>query len=373
MNQNYLFSDSLAKIGYDFQNKFKSTPEIQPLILNEFQPYDMLSVADLIPNVVDEAAGTVGNVVKGVVGNFVNIAKNALINRQIDKFSRNPSELYLNSRRREFFTKDPVTQVRNMFNGGIWLNTYELPFYGKDYLVGNFSKNWKVGTMQDSLGKGIAAIASSLGVDYPSNPKFTAKMDETRPNLVTEFYLINSNSSWLEKNFQFIQAIFAGTSWVHLTYCMVRPTNIYHVLCPGRFQMYWAAMDCEVTFEGKLRKNPEFSKKLSKTIKSIDENMLWPDAWKIKLTIKDLTPNNFNLYADYYENGYCAEEVAALGNQIKLDEMVNNLVTYLSGMFAEAKDAASDIGKDVFNQAANVVNSAINLGNQALSNDAGKQ
>jgi len=52
--------------------------------------------------------------------------------------------------------------------------------------------------------------------------------------LTTEFYLINSNASWLKKNFQFIQAIFAGTSWVHMRYCIVQSPNIYHVLCPRK-------------------------------------------------------------------------------------------------------------------------------------------
>ena len=154
MNQNYLFSDSLAKIGYDFQ-KFKSTPEIQPLIVNEFQPYQMLSIADLIPGMGDALAGVMASAAKLVGNTVVNIAKNAVHNNFLDRFSADPSQLYRQSYKREYFTSDPVTQVRNMFNGGVWLNTYELPFYGKDYLKASNSGKWKIGTVSDSLRKGL--------------------------------------------------------------------------------------------------------------------------------------------------------------------------------------------------------------------------
>ena len=179
-----------------------------------------------------------------------------------------------------------------------------------------------------------------MGIDYPANPKFTPDMNSGQ-QISTEFFLINSNSSWLKKNFQFIQAIFAGTMWLHMKYCIIQSPNVYHVLCPGRFQMYWAAMDSEVTFEGKLRKNEQVSEELMKLgVKSVDKGMLWPDAWKIRLTIRNLTPNSFNLYADYYERGYCSDEVAELADQISIEEMAAGLGSY----FREISDDVTSIG-----------------------------
>lgn len=179
-----------------------------------------------------------------------------------------------------------------------------------------------------------------MGIDYPANPKFTPDMNSGQ-QISTEFFLINSNSSWLKKNFQFIQAIFAGTMWLHMKYCIIQSPNVYHVLCPGRFQMYWAAMDSEVTFEGKLRKNEKVSEELMKLgVKSVDKGMLWPDAWKIRLTIRNLTPNSFNLYADYYERGYCSDEVAELADQISIEEMAAGLGSY----FKELSDDVTSIG-----------------------------
>ena len=40
------------------------------------------------------------------------------------------------------------------------------------------------------------------------------------------------------------------------------------------------------------------------TLKSITPDTLYPDAWKIKIKIKDLTPNNFNTYINYFVNGF---------------------------------------------------------------------
>jgi hypothetical protein len=39
-----------------------------------------------------------------------------------------------------------------MFNGGKWLNTYEIPFYGKDYLEAKNSKTWSLGDSKGFLG-----------------------------------------------------------------------------------------------------------------------------------------------------------------------------------------------------------------------------
>jgi len=96
--------------------------------------------------------------------------------------------------------------------------------------------------------------------------------------------------------------------------------------------MFWATMNCTVTFEGKLRRNRKVSNELmSMGIKSIDEEMLWPDAWKMDLEICDLTPNNFNMYADYYRRGFCADEVESLADPQALSSVLDDLISYFTG------------------------------------------
>ena len=64
-------------------------------------------------------------------------------------------------------------------------------------------------------------------------------------------------------------------------------------------------MGTTVTFHGKLRKNEYMNSVYGKTIKSITSDTLWPDAWKIDVRLKDLTPNNFNTYIEYFTNFCC--------------------------------------------------------------------
>lgn len=308
MNQNYLFTDTLLKPTLSLNN-FKEKPEIQKLILHEFQPYQSLTIGDCLPGgAIAEGLSVVGQAVGDILLNgILNVGKMMFTNDTIDAVCREPSKLYSAKHDGHFYTKDPIQQLHNMFFKGKWLNTYELPFWENTYLKGSYASNWKNGGVERALGNGLKGIAEKLGVDYPANPKFEVSMsDSRREKITTEFYLINSNTSWLKRNFEFIQAIFAGTSWVHLKNCVIQSPNVYNVICPGRFQMIWAAMNSEITVVGKLRKNKEMANYYN-DIKSINEDTLWPDAWKIKLEIQDLTVNNFNNYAEYYQNGFNKE------------------------------------------------------------------
>jgi hypothetical protein len=205
---------------------------------------------------------------------------------------------------------------------------------------------------------------NGFGIDFPSNPKFNVDMQSCgRDDIKTEFYLVNTNTSWLKQNFKFIQAFYAGSEWLHLPFCQVRPPNVYHVLCPGRFQIYWAAIDLKITFEGKLRKNEEASKFFrDEGILSIDENMLWPEAWKVEITIRDLTPNNFNVYAEYYEHGFKAEEIATLEKDIGLIEAIGDAFKYMKELANEMKDTGKKALKDIKEEVNKLGNSIKDFG-----------
>lgn len=86
-------------------------------------------------------------------------------------------------------------------------------------------------------------------MDFPTAPVFTlSNMGDTGyKNISTSFFLINQNENWLNKNFQFLHALFAGTSWVQLENGFIRGSNVYNVYVPGRFNILWAAMGATIT------------------------------------------------------------------------------------------------------------------------------
>ena len=169
-----------------------------------------------------------------------------------------------------------------------------------------------------AVGGKITDLIQGKGInfDIPTTPTFSlGSIGETgysSAGLQTEFYLINKNDNWLERNFRFLHAFFAGTQWVQLPAGMIKGSNIYNVLCPGRFNILWASVGSTVSIEGRLRKNKKMAEKFGNVLKSIDEDTLWPDAWKVKIDIKDLTPNSFNTYINYFVNG-----TGAVTNQVR--------------------------------------------------------
>jgi hypothetical protein len=107
---------------------------------------------------IAETAQAVSNMVGGNA--VIALGKNAMMKSKIDKVSKDPSQLYslgAKKRERKYFTSDPLQVVQNMFNGGKWLNTYEIPFYGREYLKTNFSGKWNLKGSEGFLG----AIAGS--------------------------------------------------------------------------------------------------------------------------------------------------------------------------------------------------------------------
>jgi hypothetical protein len=284
---------------------------IQPIVLNEFQPDQIVYTSKLIGGALEVAAKffKIDHIVDAAGKILVNeLTMGNALNALTAMYSKNPSSLYDISDKN--IATNPMESIIRMFTRGKWLGTYELPFFSSTYLQSNTAYNkWAAGGLSNLIGEGAAKVFQGKGIsfDVPSTPTFTlGSLSETSyssADLKTEFYLINKNDNWLERNYRFLHAFFAGTQWVQLPFGMIKGSNIYNVLVPGRFNLLWAAVGSTVSAEGKLRKNPNMFNKFGGIINSIDEDTLWPDAWKITIEIKDLTPNSFNTYINYFVNG----------------------------------------------------------------------
>lgn len=69
-------------------------------------------------------------------------------------------------------------------------------------------------------GENLSKIAqANLPIDYPTSPTFTlnAVGNTGYGTIKFSFYLINKDDSWLERNFRFLTAFYAGTQWLQMT------------------------------------------------------------------------------------------------------------------------------------------------------------
>lgn len=139
-----------------------------------------------------------------------------------------------------------------------------------------------------------------------------------------------------------MQALFAGTSWLQMKVGFIVATNVYHVLVPGRFQIHWASLNSKFETVGRLR-TCQYMHAAHPDIKSIQADTLWPEAWKVTLTINPISMFNYNVHNDYLVYGFGQQRIAKtrVGDDSKLGKMLNG--SYISNMgaslFGDALDA----------------------------------
>ena len=316
----------------DIKNQLNQTQRqsVQNIILNEFQPKLQYGLGK---EVLDIAGGSLQlltqnlkgaiNVVANVAGAALRVGATAYYNEQIDKISKNPDELYNQELAKpNGMNKNPMYYVQRLFDDGRWLNTYQLPFVANgqvktDYLkLSKDTGTWNIGGLTDGLTDNSAmqkVLKDRISLSVPTTPTFSLDNAQlaTYGEITIDFYLINKDDQYLQKNFQFMHALFAGTQWLLMEVGAVTAPNVYHVLVPGRFQIHWASLESSFEAVGKLRTNQNMyikhgqgNKQSPDYVGSIQADTLWPEAWHVTLTINPLTQWNFNTYIDYHVNGF---------------------------------------------------------------------
>jgi hypothetical protein len=126
-------------------------------------------------------------------------------------------------------------------------------------------------------------------------------------------------------NFKFLNSIISGAFWLQMDYVQKSP-NVYDVEVPGRFHSYYAALGVEVSHVGKLRTNPSVSLSMN-SLKSLNENTLYPDAYKMTLNIVDLCPNNFNNYIDYLRDGRSSQiQIGGVVKKMNTNKVIGKII-----------------------------------------------
>ena len=305
-------------------------------------------VIDSVMNMVKEFGGEdvtkVINTVFNIAGKVVQMTNDALTNILAMRYSINPALLYGdngNASKSPNGKMDPIKIYRNLFQAGNWLNTYEVPYFNENYIEADLTSCWQLGNSQADTGKQLKAITEGIGADYPTKPIFSIGNinNQVKQGISTQFYLINKSDIWLHKNFKFLHALFAGTTWVHMTGGKIKSPNVYHLLCPDRFQVFWAAMSATITIKGKLRKNISMFQRYGGILKSITQDSLWPQAWHIKLSFRSLVPQNFNTYIQYFVHGFGGAD------QMKLLQGDTSMAAFKTSLLGDSKTPLAGLQK----------------------------
>jgi hypothetical protein len=308
---------------------------IQKMILTEFQPdfsyqwgetYEMAagaaaSAASMVPMFGDK-------IQQAAVVALKQTGKSILGNLQNQYISKPDMVVVM-----------PMDFVRGLF-AGTYQNAYEVPFFNETYLKADQTGNWSAGGAVQALGETIAGIMKeAMNVDFPTTPTWQISDVADREAISVEFFLINNSTTALIDNFRFLNSIISGAFWLQMDYVQKSP-NVYDVEVPGRFHSYYAALGVEVTHVGKLRTNPDVGKSMN-SLKSLNRDTLYPDAYKMTLNVVDLCPNNFNNYIDYLRDGRASQ--VQIGGTVKKMDTNDAPVKFAEDTIKTAKDGSKDL------------------------------
>ncbi len=186
---------------------------------------------------------------------------------------------------------------------GKWVGQYQVPFFSDDFLKAWSAENWSMGNAFE--GKDL--LVNNLTANVQDIP--TWKFEQGSPlTWKYNFFLINDNISSLRNNLKFLMSFISGAYWFQDSTFSYRSPNLYRIICPGRFIQLYTALNIEVSYVGKIKKynkddasmifgnsDPRFTRFLT------DEGACnIPEAYKINLMVQDMTPQAFNINANYF-------------------------------------------------------------------------
>lgn len=292
------FSLSSYKWAHDnFANTDAERSAVQTIILDEFQPDVIFDTGQVIDSWVGAGGGKGGGsgvdfvdkALAALSSGITQASKNRIYNNLVKTYSAGGKDPI----------NDPIEFLERMFAGYV-LNNYTLPFFNNRYLHADTTQGWSVAGSERLFGNRIAKmLKDGLNVDFPTTPKWT--LGDQSETLNFDFYLINDTIEDLQNNFSFLNSLVSGAYWIQLDYMQHSP-NVYRVTVPGRFVWIYAAMGITVTQEGKLRKIENANVQYAPGLNA-DSDAMFPDAYKVVINLRNLTPENFNTYIYYLMAG----------------------------------------------------------------------
>lgn len=308
--------DSFEKMQYDVN----SFPYIR---LYELQVDLQISYKKILNTVKENAGGFLNRITNNAV--FKEITSSSVFNL-VGTYVGNM--ITSNS-----IDAEGASKINNLANaiGGDWVGQYDVPFFANSFLKADSKESWSMGTGDnDALNrKDNLLIQNGFNLNAQEMPEWKFSQGATL-DWTNTFYLVNDNIDNFFRNFEFLMALTAGNYWVQssgdglvgkvMSYISsalafgqadqvyyYRPPNLFRIYSPGRFLMLFAALSIDVNFIGKTKYySPLEMNNLVKGNSSMEafksQGFHMPEAFEIKMVVKDLTPQCFNIVAGFYHN-----------------------------------------------------------------------
>lgn len=266
--------------------------DFQNLTIYEFQPDQNISFKRLSDSTIGQIDNWIsGNgVVQAMTGTLLTKVVNATAVdiKGVRDFSAN------------------VSWIDQMLSG-YYVGIYDIPYFGSRFIGTDTTESWSMGNLLSDK----EFLVNDLTLNIQDIPTWKYNQGQSK-ELQTTFFLLNKNVNDIIRNMKFLFSFASGAYWIQSSNFGYRPPNLYRIFCPGRFIMLYAAMGIDIEFVGKVRRyssedaklmfgnNSDFAP-LNVMIEQAKSCNI-PEAYKISVNFKDLTPGAFNILAAYFTN-----------------------------------------------------------------------
>jgi len=233
---------------------------------------------------------------------MINAGKGQLVQTGVTAYQYQLFKDYADPTKQQATNGTAMSFVKGLFTGQ-YLNVFEIPFFGEDYLSADTKDAWSESGSEVMMGdEASKTLKENFNINFPMSPVWKKGQSTKKVNWKNTFHLINDTNENLLRNFKFLNALVSGNFWIQMGMMQQSP-NVYDIYCPGRFHQYFSALSVQVVRKGKERENKEVSSTLVQMgfngFANAENAILFPDAYEIEIDCKDLSPNNFNTYMDH--------------------------------------------------------------------------
>lgn len=283
---------NLSKLG-------NSIEDFQKLTIYEFQPDKQISYRRLVETGLQISKDILTNLAgKKISGQVISELLKSLGQVVTNEVTDDPAD--------DADYASNIEWISNLLSGW-WVGQYHVPYFGKDFLAADTTETWSIGNLLSKE----EYLVNDLTLNVQDIPTWKYNPGKGK-QVSTTLFLLNEDIESIIKNLQFLFTITAGSWWVQTSGFFYRIPNLYRVICPGRFVMLYASMASRVEFAGKIRKfsandaqkifggTDEANYEAFKLFASKPEACNIPEAYKLTLTLNDITPQAFNVVANYF-------------------------------------------------------------------------